>query len=585
MFWLLVASCTEEAPTTTVPAPLPAAIFREELILALQPNLRRLEEVFLRGSTIRSQPELFAPDAQMGDVNIGTPEPVLVAHGISRLPLTAAGPDPDGRPLASLIGDGKVLRATTLLKDLKLDEERTAGTGKVKVDLLIERTQLVWVRGYVQVDYRKGPDGWRIHGLRDIGLLQASSAPATLFVERLEELTDEDTTVDLRASIHEAHVAASLADPSTEPDLPFGGFEHEAFDRHPGLALADVDGDGWDEILVVARWGDNRLLKRQADGQYADVAAAWGLAEHHQASAPLFVDLDGDGDLDLFLGRALGPSLVLLQEGGRFDPPETPWLDELTFVSSVAAADVDGDGRQDLYVATYAASKLERVLEAWERMGRSGDPVLEGALPAEVAAELGQRLAADEVQFYVDRPGPPNALLLNRGDRFERQWVGDWRNTYQASFSDLDDDGDPDLYLANDFGPNQLLWNEDGVFVDGTEATGSADFGFGMGVGFGDVDGDGAEDLYVSNMYSSAGNRVLADLPDIDERIRKSAAGNTLLLNRGHQRWEVSDAPVQQASWSWGGQLVDLDLDGQRDLYVPNGYYTAPASQSRDHDS
>ena len=588
MLVLLLASCSEAPPpeATVETKPLSALVFREELILALQPELRRIEEVLLRGTHLGSQPELFADEVELTPLVVTGSEPLLVAHGIQRLQ-TELGPAEtlpirEAFPLQSLVEGGKVLRAEANLKDLVLDESRTRGTGSVALELLVERTQLVWAHGRIEVDYRKGPEGWRLHGLVP-NKLEVLAAPGPLFREVLDELTDD--AASLRVAIHDAHISATMSDPAAEPEVPYGGFEFEAFDRHPGLAIADLDGDGWDELFVVARWGDNRLLKRQADGSWVDEAAAWGLAEHHGASAPLFLDLDGDSDLDLFLGRALGPSLVLLQQDGRFVAPETPWLDELSLVSSVAAADVDGDGRQDLYVGTYAASKLERLLEAWERMGSSGEPALASLLPEDVAVRLGELLEQDDMQWYVDRPGPPNALLLNRGDHFELRWEGAWRNTYQASFSDLDDDGDPDLYVANDFGPNQLLFNEGGAFEDLTDATGTADFGFGMGVGFGDVDGDGAEDLYVSNMYSTAGNRVLADLPDIDERILKSAAGNTLLLNRGTSRWEVSDAPVTKAAWSWGGQLVDLDLDGQRDLYVPNGYYTAPPEHGRDHDS
>jgi hypothetical protein len=175
-------------------------------------------------------------------------------------------------------------------------------------------------------------------------------------------------------------------------------------------------------------------------------------------------------------------------------------------------------------------------------------------------------------------PGPRNVLLKNVGGLFEE--VSDpaatpWVNTYQATWADVDDDRDPDLYLANDFAPNRLLRNDSGRFVDVTQESGTADLGFSMGASFSDFDGDGRLDLYVSNMESNAGQRLMDAIPGVDPRYRKMAAGNSLLRNIDGQRFERV-AGGERAGWSWGGHFVDIDLDGREDLHVPAGYYTAP---------
>jgi hypothetical protein len=145
----------------------------------------------------------------------------------------------------------------------------------------------------------------------------------------------------------------------------------------------------------------------------------------------------------------------------------------------------------------------------------------------------------------------------------------------------VDGDGDPDLYLANDFAPNRLLVNRgDGTFAPSPDE-GAIDQGFGMGASFGDIDGDGDPDLYVSNMYSKAGERVLRALPDVDPRYASMARGNSLLRNDGGRFTRISGrtpdtAQVEASGWSWSGLLRDLDADGRLDVAVLNGYFTPP---------
>lgn len=228
--------------------------------------------------------------------------------------------------------------------------------------------------------------------------------------------------------------------------------------------------------------------------------------------------------------------------------------------TSLAAADVDLDGDLDLYLCSYAS------------------PYDHSALP---------------VPYHDARNGKPNRFLENHGD-----WIfiegteekgldqNNDRFSFAASFEDYDLDGDPDLYVANDFGRNNLYRNDGGRFVDVAAEAGVEDISAGMGVSWGDYDGDGRFDLYVSNMYSSAGNRIAYQrrfqrgaTEDVLGQYQRHAHGNTLFRNLGGERFldvTAGQGPlgVTMGRWAWGALFADLDRDGWLDILSPNGFLT-----------
>jgi hypothetical protein len=154
-----------------------------------------------------------------------------------------------------------------------------------------------------------------------------------------------------------------------------------------------------------------------------------------------------------------------------------------------------------------------------------------------------------------------------------------------AAWIDYDNDGDPDLFVTNDFGRNNLYRNDGGKFKDVGPQAGVSEPAAGMGVSFGDIDLDGDLDAYVSNMFSSAGRRVT-----YQERFQPAIAaaekagmqrmswGNTLLVNQGDGRFvdRAAEAGVQVGRWAWGAVLRDLNNDGLDDVVCPNGFLTGP---------
>ena len=162
----------------------------------------------------------------------------------------------------------------------------------------------------------------------------------------------------------------------------------------------------------------------------------------------------------------------------------------------------------------------------------------------EMASEFRRRLAENKQRkggTVLDQVGPPNVLLINRGGgRFEpapeNSTVGIWRNSLQATWCDYDHDGDPDLFVANDWAPSNLFRNDGPAgFKDVTEEAGTTAYGFSMGASWGDYDNDGLEDIYVSNMYSEAGRRMAARIPGLSKMFVESA-GRQLALPPGGQR-------------------------------------------------
>lgn len=329
------------------------------------------------------------------------------------------------------------------------------------------------------------------------------------------------------------------------------------FMGHQGIAVADVNGDGLEDLYVAMATGlPNKLLLQNPDGTVRDVAAEANVAWLDDTKGVLFADMDNDGDQDLLC--AMGPSIVLCKNDGRgkfhrFIPIRAPTP---AAFYSLAVADFDSDGDLDIYGCRYVK----------ERYGVS--------IP---------------IPFHDANNGPTNHLLRNDGNDMYTDVtaevglnVNNARFSLAAGWGDYDADGDLDLYVANDFGRNNLYRNDRGRFVDVAARAGVEDQAAGMGVSWSDFDVDGDLDLYVSNMFSAAGNRIayqdrFHEGIDAGERagIQRHSLGNTLLVNRGDGTFGAAGAAdVRMGRWAWGAMFVDLNNDGYDDIVVPNGFLT-----------
>ena len=384
-----------------------------------------------------------------------------------------------------------------------------------------------WVKGTGNIGaWQNERPGWKI---------------SRMIFDHLETLKSE---VDLFSEVSlPAGVSISLP--------AYGTPGNDDFVYH-GAAAADIDTNGFIDIIATGIDG-NSVYLNQGDGKFERAGVELGLPPTPQATAPLLVDYDNDGDMDLFLS-AVGDQMLFenrLVPDGKLVFMDVSLQAGVALPAmgfSAAAGDVNGDGWVDLYVTSY--NQYGRIMpNSWHKATN----------------------------------GTANLLFINQKDgsfkESSRIWgVRDQRWSYAAQFADLNGDNRQDLYVVNDFGENAFYVNLGNRFEDRAEASGVLDAGNGMGVSVGDYDNDGYLDLYVTNMSSTAGNRIVSRLfPEArseDNVLRKLAAGNSLFKGRPDGFFDnvTAEAGPFEAGWAWGGVFIDFDNDGWQDLYSPNGF-------------
>ena len=464
------------------------------------------------------------------------------------------------------------------------------------------KMKLTWRRGKETPDAAE-PE-WKIAAWETTELHWIAS-PKRFFAEVLETALRSPRDLEkMRKSEHYEAAVKYYRAGMTSPPHPY--FAPISANHKEGVTVADIDGDGFDDIYISVRIGKNMLLRNRGDGTFSEEAALHGLDLPGHTTCSLFADFDNDGDLDAMLGRSLLKTTYLENNGGWFTQKKAPEFFPMAVVS-MSAADYNRDGLLDVYLCTYrvaapaSASPAGGVAQIPE--GEFDWP--DEFFPPPLAQEYRRRIAdqkkrkatgTDEMPELLDQVGPPNVLLVNRGaGRFEpapeNPTVGIWRNSLQATWGDYDQDGDPDLFIANDWAPDNFFRNDGGRgFTDITTEAGTTSYGFAMGASWGDYDNDGRDDLYVSNMYSKAGRRITAKLPGLKKIFADSAEGNWLYHQEPGGKFKLVSGleppalTVAKAGWSWGGRFTDFDNDGFLDLFVLAGYFTAPKELSSELD-
>jgi hypothetical protein len=321
------------------------------------------------------------------------------------------------------------------------------------------------------------------------------------------------------------------------------------------VAVVDVDGDGWQDLYVTnsAEGSRNALYRNQKDGTFRDVAGEAGIADVNRpetgvSMGSVWADYDNDGDADLLLYKWGVLELYRNDGGVRFTPvTKEAGLGQWINANSVLWWDCNRDGRLDLFVAGYYPDDVD----LWR---------------------LKDTRMMPESFDYADNGGRKYLFLNRGGGRFEdvtsqyrlhsRRW------TLAAGAADVNDDGFPDLYLANDYGFDQLFVNQGGRYFEerGGELGVGKTPGSGMCVAFGDYLNEGKLSIYVTNItkagYLQQGNNLWAP------------------IGKGQFRDLAPELGVADAGWSFGAQFGDLNNDGALDLFVANGYISADPDKS-----
>lgn len=331
-----------------------------------------------------------------------------------------------------------------------------------------------------------------------------------------------------------------------------------------GIAAGDIDGDGRDEIYICQPGGlPNRLLKFNDDGTAAEIAHAWGVDLLDDTACALFLDLRNSGRQDLVVLRSAGPVLFLNEEARyRMQPNAFRFATKPKGgFTGMAAADFDRDGKLDLYLCCYVyfLNQAQYTYASPYQDAQNGPPNF----------LFRNRLAADGSGFFEDCTAETGINENNNRFSFAPAWC------------DYNADGWPDLYVANDFGRNNLYRNSGGRFRDVAREAGVEDIGPGMSASWFDYDGDGRADLYVANMWTAAGQRIIQDphfLPaqKAPEAYRQHTMGNSLFRNRGDGLFADTTASEHVAfgRWAWGSGGHDLNNDGVPEILGTSGMLT-----------
>jgi len=322
-----------------------------------------------------------------------------------------------------------------------------------------------------------------------------------------------------------------------------------------GVAWLDFDNDGWMDLYVVqsglfpprGEAGSNdRLYRNRGDGSFEDVTEKARIRDRAYGMGAIAADYDNDGDVDVLVTN-FGRNILYRNQGdGTFtDVTQTSGVAGSGWPTSAAFADFDGDGFLDLFVVRYLDYSVEKHLFC-------GD------------------VAKGKREYCHPTLYPPihNLLYRNSGKgTFTDITASSDIETARGKglgvvVSDLDDDGKPDIYVANDTTMNFLFRNlggnrfEDISLISGAGVNSAGRALGGMGVNAGDLDGDGLPDLVVANFeaelnsfYRNLGSAVFEDL--------SSSSG--------------FGAPAFNFS-GFGLNLFDVENDGDLDAFVANGH-------------
>ena len=319
-----------------------------------------------------------------------------------------------------------------------------------------------------------------------------------------------------------------------------------------GGGFWDYDSDGQLDLFFTSgvrpdSTAGTALYRGIGNGAFSNATAGSGTGIGGWNMGVAFADYDGDGDPDLYLTRWGRDVLLTNERDGAFkDATAAAGLGSTGWGIGAAFADYDSDGDLDLYVANYIAFELggSPFYDRWCQ--HNGVPAACGPSGAQAQPDLLYRNEGNGT--FTDDSLPAGI----RGPNYYGMGV---------AWSDLDGDGDLDLYVANDGHPNSLFRNDGGRFVNISLATGTAYSGngraqAGMGVTLADYDNDLQVDIFVTNF---------------------SQDHNTLYRNEGDGFFTDVTGRAGLASSSrpfmgWGTFFFDYDHDGWQDLFVANGH-------------
>ncbi|HET6882313.1 MAG TPA: CRTAC1 family protein [Pirellulales bacterium] len=375
------------------------------------------------------------------------------------------------------------------------------------------------------------------------------------------------------------------------PSEQGANFRVNLYDHGCGVAVADFDGDGDDDLLLLNQLGSNGLYRNRGDGSFENAIAGspqLALADRICVGAA-FGDIDNDGDQDLYVTSTRGGNVMFLNEGGgRFhDVTRQAGVDCVAHSQTPAFFDYDNDGDLDLLVTNSARWTTDE-LDPEDNYYRGTE---------DLWSRIYNMQDREENFLYRNDGQGKFSDVTHEAGLAGNGWGGD------VAVFDYDDDGDADVFVTNMFGLSRLYRNDGrGAFEDVTRQTlGDTSMGA-IGAKAFDFDNDGRFDLFIADMhsdmwvgddelflvqprkkYSTRGgpkgeaqrqakdrDRLVIDRLGAD--YEGLIFGNTLFHNEGNGRFsERSEAANLETFWPWGVATGDFDNNGYVDVFLPSG--------------
>ncbi len=370
-----------------------------------------------------------------------------------------------------------------------------------------------------------------------------------------------------------------------------------------GVAIGDVDGDGLADLFLAGFGRASALYRNLGGWRFEEITPpALALVDVLARGAAL-ADVDGDDDLDLAIAVHGGRNRIFLGDGaGGFTELDNAGLAGEWGSTTLALADTDGDGDLDLYVANYKTRQVDDLyppdvldinhLQRGEDGNLVTPPELRDLYDEHYRVEFDGRFVrrfelGEPDEYYTGLgdgrfapAGPGAPLSRSRGNVSTA--ARDWG--LAARFSDWDEDGDPDLYVANDFNSEDGIWinRGDGTFAAAPDVAVRTTSLSSMAVDVGDLDRDGDLDLLTTDMLAREPAGRLVQTPSYEAVPERPGITNTRIqvnrnavqLNRGdgtfaEAAWELG---LAASDWTWGALIMDADLDGWNDILVTTGH-------------
>ena len=338
-----------------------------------------------------------------------------------------------------------------------------------------------------------------------------------------------------------------------------------------GVAVGDIDGDGLPDLYFTSNLGPNKLYRNRGNYTFEDITGKAGVADPDAwKTGVTMADVNGDGKVDIYVSGAdylglHGRNVLYINNGdGTFtDRAKEYGLDHVGYNTQALFFDYDGDGDIDMYLLDHSTHA--------------------------------QRAMASQAQGSATSPRTGDRLFRNDGGHFtdvtDAAGLHDGIDGYGLGVvaSDFNNDGCPDIYVTNDFQGNDYLYinNCNGTFTESiAKATGHTSR-FSMGVDAADFNNDGRTDIISLDMQperedilKTSANAESFNIYNLrlEAGYQPQYARNALQLNRGKGRFSEIGylSGVFATDWSWSALFADLDNDGNKDLFVTNGIFRRP---------